>query len=85
MEVALNSKDQEDGHCCFSDNTYREIVNNALSIKTSGWELCAAGWQHAAGPVAARSGGRPESGVGRQYDPAADSVCQCSQGHSGTA
>ena len=29
MEVALNSQDQEDEHSCFSDNTHRDIVNNA--------------------------------------------------------
>lgn len=33
MEVALNSKDQEDEHSCFSDNTHRDIVNNALGIE----------------------------------------------------
>ena len=33
MEVALNTKDQEDEHSCFSDNTHRDIVNNALGIE----------------------------------------------------
>jgi putative iron-regulated protein len=33
MEVALSSKDQEDEHSCFSDNTHRDIVNNALGIE----------------------------------------------------
>ncbi|MDL2336608.1 MAG: imelysin family protein [Pseudomonadota bacterium] len=33
MEVALNSQDQEDEHSCFSDNTHRDIVNNALGIE----------------------------------------------------
>lgn len=33
MEVALNSQDQEDEHSCFSDNTHRDIVNNALGIQ----------------------------------------------------
>lgn len=33
MEVALNTQDQEDEHSCFSDNTHRDIVNNALGIE----------------------------------------------------
>jgi putative iron-regulated protein len=33
MEVALNSQDQEDEHSCFSDNTHRDIVTNALGIQ----------------------------------------------------
>ena len=33
LEVALNSQDQEDEHSCFSDNTDRDIVNNALGIE----------------------------------------------------
>ncbi len=33
MEVALNSQDQEDEHSCFSDNTHRDIVNNALGME----------------------------------------------------
>lgn len=33
MEVALNSQDQEDEHSCFSDNTHRDIVNNARGIQ----------------------------------------------------
>lgn len=33
MEVALNSQDQEDEHSCFSDNTHRDIVNNALGMQ----------------------------------------------------
>jgi len=33
MEVALNTQDQEDEHSCFSDNTHRDIVNNALGIQ----------------------------------------------------
>ena len=33
MEVALNTQDQEDEHSCFSDNTHRDIVNNALGIR----------------------------------------------------
>ena len=33
MEVALNTRDQEDEHSCFSDNTHRDIVNNALGIE----------------------------------------------------
>ena len=33
MEVALASQDQEDEHSCFSDNTHRDIVNDALGIE----------------------------------------------------
>ena len=33
MEVALNSQDQEDEHSCFSDNTHRDIVTNAVGIQ----------------------------------------------------
>ena len=33
MEVALNSQDQEDEHSCFSDNTHRDIVNNAQGMQ----------------------------------------------------
>ncbi len=33
LEVALNTQDQEDEHSCFSDNTHRDIVNNALGIE----------------------------------------------------
>ena len=33
MEVALNTQDQEDEHSCFSDNTHRDIVTNALGIE----------------------------------------------------
>ena len=33
MEVALNAQDQEDEHSCFSDNTHRDIVNNARGIE----------------------------------------------------
>jgi putative iron-regulated protein len=33
MEVALASQDQEDEHSCFSDNTHRDIVANALGIE----------------------------------------------------
>jgi putative iron-regulated protein len=33
MEVALNTQDQEDEHSCFSDNTHRDIVNNAMGIQ----------------------------------------------------
>jgi putative iron-regulated protein len=31
--VALNSQDQEDEHSCFSDNTHRDAVTNALGIQ----------------------------------------------------
>ncbi len=33
LEVALASQDQEDEHSCFSDNTHRDAVNNALGIE----------------------------------------------------
>ncbi len=33
LEVALNSQDQEDEHSCFSDNTHRDIVNNAKGVQ----------------------------------------------------
>ena len=33
METAMNTQDQEDEHSCFSDNTHRDIVNNALGIE----------------------------------------------------
>lgn len=33
MEVALDSQSQEDEHSCFSDNTHRDIVVNALGIR----------------------------------------------------
>jgi putative iron-regulated protein len=33
MEVALNARDQEEEHSCFSDNTHRDIVSNALGIE----------------------------------------------------
>ena len=33
MEVALNTQDQEDEQSCFSDNTHRDIVNNAAGIE----------------------------------------------------
>ncbi len=33
MEVAMNTQDQEDEQSCFSDNTHRDIVNNALGIE----------------------------------------------------
>jgi putative iron-regulated protein len=33
MEVALNSRDQEDEHSCFSDNTHRDVVANAQGIQ----------------------------------------------------
>ncbi len=32
LETAMNTQDQEDEHSCFSDNTHRDIVNNALGI-----------------------------------------------------
>jgi putative iron-regulated protein len=33
LETAMNTQDQEDEHSCFSDNTHRDIVNNALGIE----------------------------------------------------
>jgi len=33
MSVALNEKDQEDEHSCFSDNTLADLRNNATSIQ----------------------------------------------------
>lgn len=33
MEVALNTQDQEDEHSCFSDNTHRDVVTNAMGIE----------------------------------------------------
>lgn len=33
MTVALENQDQEDEHSCFSDNTHRDIVTNALGIQ----------------------------------------------------
>jgi putative iron-regulated protein len=33
MAVALETKDQEDEHSCFSDNTNADVVNNAIGIR----------------------------------------------------
>jgi putative iron-regulated protein len=33
IEVALDTQSQEDEHSCFSDNTHRDIVANALGIR----------------------------------------------------
>lgn len=33
MEVALDSRNQEDEHSCFSDNTHRDIITNAKGIQ----------------------------------------------------
>ncbi len=33
LEVAVNTQDQEDEHSCFSDNTHRDVVANALGIE----------------------------------------------------
>lgn len=33
LETAMNTQDQEDEQSCFSDNTHRDIVNNALGIE----------------------------------------------------
>jgi putative iron-regulated protein len=32
LEVAANTQDQEDEHSCFSDNTHRDVVANAVGI-----------------------------------------------------
>lgn len=32
LEVAMNTQDKEDEHSCFSDNTHRDVVNNAQGI-----------------------------------------------------
>lgn len=36
-EVALDTQNQEDEHSCFSDNTHRDLVNNAKGIQNV-WE-----------------------------------------------
>ncbi|MDC0744472.1 imelysin family protein [Polyangium mundeleinium] len=33
MQVAYDTKEQEDEHSCFSDNTHKDILNNALGIQ----------------------------------------------------
>ena len=33
LEVAMASRDQEDEHSCFSDNTHRDAVTNAMGIQ----------------------------------------------------
>jgi putative iron-regulated protein len=35
MTVALDNRDQEDEHSCFSDNTHRDIRGNALAIENA--------------------------------------------------
>ena len=35
LETAMNTQDQEDEHSCFSDNTHRDIVNNALGVENA--------------------------------------------------
>lgn len=37
LEVAMDTQDQEDEHSCFSDNTHRDVVANALGIRNV-WE-----------------------------------------------
>jgi putative iron-regulated protein len=32
LEVAASTQDQEDEHSCFSDNTHRDVVSNAIGI-----------------------------------------------------
>ncbi|MGH6623479.1 MAG: imelysin family protein [Burkholderiaceae bacterium] len=33
LEVALDSQSQEDEHSCFSDNTHRDVIANAIGIR----------------------------------------------------
>ncbi|WP_232380021.1 imelysin family protein [Polyangium fumosum] len=33
MQVAYDTKEQEDEHSCFSDNTHKDLLNNALGIQ----------------------------------------------------
>jgi len=33
MQVALDNQDQEDEHSCFSDNTHRDIITNAMGLR----------------------------------------------------
>ncbi len=33
LEVAMNTQDQEDEHSCFSDNTHRDVVTDAVGIQ----------------------------------------------------
>lgn len=35
MQIALSANSQEDEHSCFSDNTHRDIVLNALGVRNS--------------------------------------------------
>lgn len=35
MTVAVDNRDQEDEHSCFSDNTHRDLRNNALAIQNA--------------------------------------------------
>lgn len=35
MNVAMENRDQEDEHSCFSDNTHNDILNNALAIENA--------------------------------------------------
>jgi putative iron-regulated protein len=35
LEVAINTQDQEDEHSCFSDNTHRDAVANAIGIESA--------------------------------------------------
>jgi putative iron-regulated protein len=37
LEVAANTQDQEDEHSCFSDNTHRDVVANAVGIANA-WQ-----------------------------------------------
>lgn len=33
IQVALDNQDQEDEHSCFSDNTHRDIITNAMGLR----------------------------------------------------
>ena len=33
MTVAVDNREQEDEHSCFSDNTHKDLYNNALAIQ----------------------------------------------------
>ena len=61
LEVAANTQDQEDEHSCFSDNTHRDVVANALGIANV--------WQ---GRYRRRDGGLLEGAALRDLVAAAD-------------
>lgn len=61
LEVALNTQDQEDEHSCFSDNTHRDVVMDAVGIENV--------WL---GRYARRSGGTLQGASLRAFVAAAD-------------